>query len=174
MTMKKTSWKKFAELIGIAAIVASLIFVGVELRQSREIAMNEIGFVALAAYFETRDTENDHAEVWTKGNLGEELDRYEMAIYRNLVRNRNSRSVWHYRFNRRLGSEELEMPVIDLAGYLHKYPNARRVWSSLREEDNLYRRILIPGYEASQSMEFDNHVRAVLDELDQMDEGTSD
>ena len=95
MTMKKTSWKKFAELIGIAAIVASLIFVGVELRQSREIAMNEIGFVALAAYFETRDTENDHAEVWTKGNLGEELDRYEMAIYKytQLLSQQSSRRV---------------------------------------------------------------------------------
>jgi hypothetical protein len=173
--MKKTSWKKFAELIGIAAIVASLIFVGVELRQSRQIAMNEIGFVALASYFETRDTENDHAEVWTKGNLGEELDRYEMAIYRNLVRNWHSRSLWHYQFTQRLGGESSEIIVVSLAGYLHKYPNARRVWSSLREEDDLYRRMLIPGYEATgQSMEFDNRVRAVLDKLDQMDEGTPD
>lgn len=172
--MKKTSWKEFAELIGIAAIVASLIFVGVELRQSREIAMNEIGFVALASYFDTRDTENDHAEVWTKGNLGEELDRYEMAIYRNLVRNTHSRSAWHYRFDQRLGGEDSVVTVVSLAGYLHKHPNARRVWSSLREEDDLYRQMLIPGYEASQSMEFDNRVRAVLDKLDQMDEGTPD
>ena len=37
--MKKTDWKSIAELIGIAAIVASLIFVGLQMRQSHEIAI---------------------------------------------------------------------------------------------------------------------------------------
>ena len=33
--MKQTNWKDIAELIGIAAIVASLVFVGLELRQTQ-------------------------------------------------------------------------------------------------------------------------------------------
>ena len=33
------SWKDVAELVGIIAIVASLIFVGLELRQSQQIAI---------------------------------------------------------------------------------------------------------------------------------------
>ena len=37
--MQKTSWKDTAELIGIMAIVASLVFVGLELRQSQQIAI---------------------------------------------------------------------------------------------------------------------------------------
>jgi len=37
--MKKTGWKDTAELIGIAAIVASLIFVGLQMRQSQAIAI---------------------------------------------------------------------------------------------------------------------------------------
>ena len=37
--MKSTSWKDIAELIGIAAIVASLIFVGLQMQQSQEIAV---------------------------------------------------------------------------------------------------------------------------------------
>jgi hypothetical protein len=37
--MKKTTWRETAELIGIIAIVASLIFVGLQLRQSQEIAI---------------------------------------------------------------------------------------------------------------------------------------
>lgn len=37
--MKTTNWKDIAELIGIAAIVGSLIFVGMEMRQTRTIAM---------------------------------------------------------------------------------------------------------------------------------------
>lgn len=37
--MKTANWKDIAELIGIAAIVGSLIFVGLEMRQTRVIAM---------------------------------------------------------------------------------------------------------------------------------------
>ena len=37
--MKSTNWKDKAELIGIAAIVASLIFVGLQMKQSQEIAL---------------------------------------------------------------------------------------------------------------------------------------
>ena len=37
--MKTSGWKEIAELVGIAAIVASLIFVGLQLKQSQEIAV---------------------------------------------------------------------------------------------------------------------------------------
>ena len=39
--MQRTNWKDIAELIGITAIVASLIFVGLEMRQTRALAMAE-------------------------------------------------------------------------------------------------------------------------------------
>ena len=44
--MKNTNWKDIAELLGIAAIVASLIFVGLQMRQDQEIA--------IAAHFQER------------------------------------------------------------------------------------------------------------------------
>ena len=40
--MKSMNWKDIAELIGIVAIVASLIFVGLELQQSRKIAIADV------------------------------------------------------------------------------------------------------------------------------------
>ena len=39
--MKQYDWKSIAELVGIAAVVASLIFVGLQLEQSQEIAIAE-------------------------------------------------------------------------------------------------------------------------------------
>ena len=39
----KRNWKQTAELVGIAAIVASLIFVGLEMRQDQNIARAELG-----------------------------------------------------------------------------------------------------------------------------------
>ncbi len=40
--MKEANWKDLAELVGIAAIVASLIFVGFQLKQERAIARAEL------------------------------------------------------------------------------------------------------------------------------------
>jgi len=37
--MKKVSWKEIVEFVGIAAIVGSLLFVGLQLKQSQEIAI---------------------------------------------------------------------------------------------------------------------------------------
>ena len=37
--MKETDWKGVAELVGIAAIVASLIFVALQMKQSQEVAI---------------------------------------------------------------------------------------------------------------------------------------
>ena len=37
--MKNSNWKDIAELIGIAAIVASLLFVGLQMKQSQDIAI---------------------------------------------------------------------------------------------------------------------------------------
>ena len=47
--MKNTSWKDIAELIGIAAIVASLVFIGLQMKQSQDIALS-------AAYQARADT----------------------------------------------------------------------------------------------------------------------
>ena len=44
--MNKTDWKDVAELIGIAAIVASLVFVGLQLRQEQVIARTELASVS--------------------------------------------------------------------------------------------------------------------------------
>ena len=37
--MKQTKWKDISELLGMAAIIGSLVFVGMELRQSQQIAI---------------------------------------------------------------------------------------------------------------------------------------
>ena len=44
--MKSYGWKDYAELVGIVAIVASLIFVGMQLRQEQLIARTEMASVS--------------------------------------------------------------------------------------------------------------------------------
>jgi len=62
--LKSGNWKDIAELTGIAAIVGSLIFVGLEMRQTRVIAM-------AAAYQARTDSEINMMQMFsdTYGNL---------------------------------------------------------------------------------------------------------
>ncbi len=53
--MRANKWRDIAELIGIAAIVAPLIFVHLEMRQSREIALAEIYQARTATIIEWHD-----------------------------------------------------------------------------------------------------------------------
>ncbi len=48
--MNSTEWKGVAELVGIAAIVASLIFVGLQMRQEHTFAQSHalLGWIAIA------------------------------------------------------------------------------------------------------------------------------
>ena len=55
--MKKTDWKDIAELIGIAAIVASLIFVGLQMKQDQQIAVAQL-------FAETDDSINSVWRLW--------------------------------------------------------------------------------------------------------------
>ena len=77
-------WKSYAELIGVAAIVASLIFVGLELRQSQQIALaahyqaradsgRTYFYESLASEYRINDLAKDiEAWEWPEGFLSEE------------------------------------------------------------------------------------------------------
>jgi hypothetical protein len=79
--MKSTNWKDVAELIGIAAIVASLLFVGLQMQQEQEIAISEthssvtqtIG--ALAVMMESS------SDIWAKGLDGAELSIADQTVF---------------------------------------------------------------------------------------------
>lgn len=45
--MKPFPWKTLAEAIGVATIVGSLIFVGLQIRQEQDIALSEINLSLL-------------------------------------------------------------------------------------------------------------------------------
>ena len=85
---RPTNWKDIAELVGIAAIVASLIAVAVELRQSTQ----ELQFatldstVGLYNNWRAKVIENDDvAEIWRKGMAGEELNPNQALRLRLLL-----------------------------------------------------------------------------------------
>ena len=84
-------WKRYAELLGLAAVVVSLVFVGLELRQSQDVAEAEMAASNLGNATEIRNARIANAEIWTKGNSNEELTPLEKEIYAQLVYMTNDR-----------------------------------------------------------------------------------
>lgn len=127
--MKKTDWKEFAELIGFAAIVASLIFVGIELRQSRAIAIGEGNLANAELHIESNNAINEHSAIWVRGNSGEVLDERDTVIFHNLVRNKSIHAFMEYA---RLGQLEFDAAADEInalfSAFLFENPGARQSW----------------------------------------------
>ena len=162
--MKSVSWKDGIELVGIVAIVASLVFVGLELQQSRNIALTERGVNILLAEIEARRPIYEFPDIWARGNAGEELSRSEAVIYRTLIRDINA-----YAFHRRLSASNVDSQGSvnaasrDMAGFLFENPGARREWESLRE---MYRKHRQPHISGEYRSAFEEAVRADLEVLE--------
>jgi len=69
--LKATNWKDIAELVGIAAIVASLIFVGLQMQQTQKIAL-AAAYQARAdtsiGIFQSISESDELISTWTKIN----------------------------------------------------------------------------------------------------------
>lgn len=166
--MKSTNWKDLGEFIGIAAIVASLIFVGLQMRQSQQLATAEVATTNFANFLEVRSQQNDHIEIWTKGNSGAELDDSEILIYRVLIENAHEKEWFNSLTFRRLGLTD-DFAILGLAIFLHENPGARREWTAMIEKTKKYNKAYYS--EGHVNIEVENHFYdGVLTTLDRLDE----
>ena len=162
--MKLMGWKDGVELVGIVAIVASLIFVGLELRQARDIALSERAVTMLLSEIEARRPIYEFPDIWARGNAGEELNRSEAVIYRTLIRDINA-----YAYQRRYSASLMDdqpsfnSATWDLAGFLYENPGARKEWELLRD---MFRRHRAPHVSREYRGEFAEAVRADMEALD--------
>ena len=163
--MKTRDWKDTAELIGIAAIVASLIFVGLQMRQAEKIAGGERYESAIANRVEIRNAINEHADIWVRGNAGEDLDAVEAVVYANLMQNLGNMHSFSSRSAELVGNQRgADANKRDFAVYLHENPGARRLWETLQRGLEEARELLQPGQYSDPG--FADFIRSNLDKLD--------
>ena len=84
--MKSTSWKDIAETIALAAIVASLVFVGLELQQSQSIAIADRQSQQMEREFGLTDLISEHSALIVRINNGVPLTDEEELVADSLVR----------------------------------------------------------------------------------------
>ena len=127
--MKRTDWKGIAELIGIAAIVASLVFVGQEIQQSREIARLEWTGVLTEEQIALDSFLGSEPEIWRKGCEGSALSPAEQTIFV-----RQFSSFHHFAFARwvraNVGVTGANPRFVskEYAKNIHRFPGFRQMW----------------------------------------------
>jgi hypothetical protein len=160
--MTKPQWHDWLEGIGIIAIVASLIFVGLQLRQAEKIASAEGHASTMSNLIEVGNSINANVNIWNRGATGEELTDDEAAIFAVLVRQINDSAYFGYMKVLELaGEEEARYTSTDFAIFLYNNPGAQRVWLAREEYLIKYRDLIDPTVINSSAWK-----EMVLDDID--------
>jgi hypothetical protein len=143
--MTSTNWKAIAELIGIFAIVASLIFVGLQIQQDRRVASGQVNMATLETIVAIDTVMTEHAHVWVKARDLKDLSEAEIQIVERLVHMAKNKAFFEALASLKISSgggpidfRKARGPILAFAVLLHENPGARRVWAASVERDEKY------------------------------------
>jgi hypothetical protein len=127
--MNSDKMRDWLQLVGMAAVVASLVFVGLQIRQSDEIALSELLDNAAARNLELSTLRADHADVWQKACLGDELSSSEKVIASSIYFSylSNNWNSWVRRKTTGYGLAEPDYLTDAFATNLHRYPGLKKI-----------------------------------------------
>lgn len=135
--MAGTSWKEIAEIVGVTAIVASLVFVGIELRQARQIAVADIYQQRTAMVIDihaARIASEPLTESLNKLAAGEELTEWETSLVN--TEHYLFFTYWenvHFQYVYGLMPEEQwQASRRSMKNYLRNKPGAAEYWQSIK------------------------------------------
>jgi len=127
--LKKVEWKGIAEIIGISAIVGSLIFVGLQIRQEQNVAVSQIWQTTLAAEVEIHIALAEHAVVLAKARNVDELSDAERIAVEELIDMWSARAFFESLSARRIDDGDWSGPINAFAFFLYDNPGVQQLWS---------------------------------------------
>ena len=162
--MESRDWKQVAELIGIAAIVASLVFVGLQLRQAQSIATAERLEAGISHRIARNELVQQNVEILAKANRGEVLSDEEKISLNLIVDSAWNEAILTQRSREIIGAIGSTGPAVGFARFLFDNPGIRDAWENHR--DRRHRAWAVTGgYERLK--EFDARVDDVLESFDE-------
>ena len=166
--MNQAKLRDWLEIVGIFAVVASLLFVGLQMRQTQTIAETEMDWNNMMAEMQSRSGIYEYPDIWARGNAGEKLAPSEAVIYTTLIRDFNTLNFFKFYNALRLegGDDSVRWIVADTAGFLHENPGARREWNALRAMFRKHRNLHASGRYRNA---FEEEIRAGLALLEKND-----
>jgi len=126
--MRSSYWRNFAEAIGASAIVASLMFVGFQLRQDEQIARAE----AIGNFMETTISMTQgnfpYADLIMQANRGEELSEAENYILEQIVNNMAATVQFQSVRVQQFSEVKNRTGELLFAAHLYQNPGLRVAW----------------------------------------------
>ncbi len=129
--MKFNEWNEIAELVGIAAVVGSLIFVGLQMRQDQEIALAQAFVDTSAVITDLNQLITNNKAVWINGLDGAELSLEENLTFRALCRANYMRKISHWVRAQRLDAGDPSFIAQSFAYEIYIYPGLRRYFGEV-------------------------------------------
>ena len=154
------------QIFGMFGIIASLIFVGLQLKQADEIATMETFDRAAEHRRDLFTLIAENADVWQRGCVGEELSASDHVVFMNIYRvylNSNYASWKSERIDSASGADPRYLPEA-YAANIHRFPGIRAAYESRKQwvEQGF-------TYSDPDSIEYVRSVQARLDELAELD-----
>ena len=131
--MDSAKLNDWLQVIAIFALVASLIFVGLQMKQTQEIGQGE----AAAYYLENinlfRNTIIENAEVWRNGCMDEELSDGDQTRFAQMFNEYVSTTFWYW-IATEVGVFGLDSDFATnaFAANIHRYPGIAKMMASRR------------------------------------------
>jgi hypothetical protein len=130
--MDSAKLKDWMQVVGIFAVVASLLFVGLQMKQTHEIALGEALVNVSAIGIEERSLIAAHADTWQKACLGEQLTAQERVIAANIFFNyvQNSFNSWIRIRETGIGGAGAQLYIDSSAANIHRYSGFKQIFLS--------------------------------------------
>ena len=137
MTMQYRNWKDITEFVGIVAIVASLIFVGMQMRQDQVIAVSEALGESVNAESNARLGFSQYADIVVKSNNRGDLNDVELFVLRNLIATEVDRVFIQSQRAAALSQSNVSHEL-RLSAFLHGNPGLRAEFEQYDDEIKMY------------------------------------
>ena len=128
--MDSNKLNDWMQVIGIFAVVVSLIFVGLQVRQDQEIAIVDTYGSVAETHMNLSVLVGDHIVIWKKGLEGEGLTDAEKGQFEGLVAAVSSHYQRNYIRWTRLGPGDPKLVASEFAYALYIFPGLREVFDA--------------------------------------------
>lgn len=154
------------QIIGITAVVASLIFVGLQIKQSDDIALADVLGNTAARAIDERALIAAHAETWHKACVGEQLTASESTIAANIYFNyvQSNFNSWIRLQETGIGGTGNGFLIDAYAANIHRYPGFRQMALSFEDWSKLGAR-----FESSAAKDYRTAVLERVRELEELE-----
>jgi hypothetical protein len=161
--MKNANWKEIAELVGLAAIVASLIFVGLQMQQDRQYSIVDTRSSVSESIINFASLIQSNSDVWIRGLDGEDLTLADNVEFTAMIEAVESQYFQRYLRASLLGGIPPEFFTRNYAYALYIHPGLRRVFSE--EQSFVSTRAAAFGENSPENIFYDQ-IKDYLHELD--------